>query len=586
MRTVTGRKVRVQPTLFMVLAVVAGLTIPVRLARASHAPGATTGRTGAGSFGSGYTLAPALMGGGADQPDALPNASLTLPDPLGGAVATLDPQVESTYYISSLVFSPLLALNQHNQVAANAATSMTVSPDGKTYTFTLRRGMEYSDGKAVTAQDYAYAIKRACDPAVDGQFSNVLFVVVGCRAWRTADTAALPVARLHALAAAVDDAIKAVDTYTLRIQLLHPAGYFPYVMTTWITYPSRADLVKAGGPNWWKNPAYYIGNGPFKVVSWTPQKQWVLARNDHYFRGKPGIATWIYRDVPSSETALLAYKEGQLDQTYLTANLVPIVQHDRRLEAQFSLLDGAGTRYLAFNSAVPPFNNLKVRQAFAYALNRRQLINQLGGSVLSPAGTFLYPGIAGYQDRVQQTYNPVKARQLLAQAGYPDGQGFPKVPIPLANDSLPLTEYFAQLFKQVLGVTIVPVSMDDAQFQSLLANRSPNLKLYFTGWNQDYPHPQDWLTLGFGNNSAFAPLGWNDVHFNALVNKADALPITEATPLYQEADAYLTEQAPAAFLFHTKWPQLIAPSVKGYDPHPVAGYDFFDEQPEKLYRTK
>jgi oligopeptide transport system substrate-binding protein len=587
-QTRNGRVVRKHRSLVARLSVVALAVLITGAGLAAHGSGSASA-SALNATGGAYKLAPALMGGGASQPGANPNATLTMN--LVNEVTTADPQVESFVNeigISSKIFAPLLAVNQHLQVAANAATSLNVSPDGRTYTFTIRPGMTYSDGQPVTAQDYAFAIKRACSPVVAGNYSNILFDVVGCQAWRTADTSKVSKSKLREMEQTVSNAIKALDAHTLRIQLLKPAGYFPYVMATWVTYPSRPDLVKAGGANWWKNPKYYIGNGPFKVVSWKPRQQWVLALNESYFRGKPGIKTFIWKEVSSPETALLAYKQGQFDNIALDATLLPQVLGDPTLKQQLHRQVAATTFYIGFDNADKPFNDVRVRQAFAYAMNRQQYINQVANGVGKPAGQFLYPGIAGYQTTFVQTYDPVRAKSLLAQAGYPNGQGFPTLQLRYRNTSAAAKEratFWAQQFKQVLNVNIQPTPTDPAQLQKLLAARSPQLKIYLLGWVQDYPHPQDWLTLVFGNNSSLAPHGWNDPHFNALVNKADKLPIQEATPLYQQADAYLARMAPVAFSYYDEDLELVKPDVKGFVRYPTAAFDI-TWQPEKIYKTK
>lgn len=537
----------------------------------------------------GYALAPALMGAGASQPGALPNASLTLN--LGSEVTTADPQVLSVsneVAIAALVFSPLLTLNAHNQVAANAAERMAVSDDGRTYTFTLRPGMTYSDGTPVTAYDYAYAIARACSSVVNGLYSNILFAIRGCQAWRTADLSKTPQATLTALERTVDDAIKATGPRTLRIWLQRPAGYFPYVMTTWVTYPVRRDLAEHGGATWWKNPSNYIGNGPFKLVSWTPRQQWVFARNNRYFRGKPGLARIVYREVTNSQTALLAYRQGAFDMVGVPATQLPGVQQDATLASQLHRQVAPTTSFIAFDNADPPFNKLAVRQAFAAALNRRQYVERLNNGVGRPAGTLLYPGIAGYQTAVRQVYDPAKARRLLAQARYPNGRGFPTLQLPYFADDPAFKEratFWAAQIKQVLNVEVQPTPMDGTQLTALIGKRSPELKLYVYGWIQDYPHPQDWLSLVFGNDSPLAPRGWNDAHFNALVNQADMLPIGEATPLYRQADAYLARQAPVAFYTHGEALELIKPNVRGYVRYPTDPFDVI-YQPEKIYETQ
>ncbi len=530
-------------------------------------------------------LAQIAMAPGSEQADADPNATLTLN--LGSEITTGDPQVLAflnEIEISSKIFSPLLALNEENRPAAHAAESVTLSPDGKTYTFTLRSDMTYSDGVPVTAANYAYAIKRGCSPEVAGDYSNILFAIVGCEEWRGADPAAADLAQLEA---SVDESISALDDRTLRIQLKFAAGYFPYVMATWITFPSREDLVEAGGPDWWMDPTRYVGNGPFKLVSWTSGQEWRFERNETYFKGVPGIQTLVYREVDSPETELLAYQQGEFDLIGPSSSLFPQIQADPTLSQQLQRQVGASTFFMAFNNAAAPFDDVRVRQAFASALNRDQYINQIANGVGRPATTFLYEGIPGYQTDVQQTFDPVRAKQLLADAGYADGEGFPTLQLRYASDSAAAQQvatYWAQNILQVLSVTIEPTPMDVAEIQRLRTERDPSLILYTANWFEDYPHPQNWLSLVFGPGSTRSPLGWDNAEFNDLVTQADQLPIEEAIPLYQQADALLTEQAPVAFYLHGENLVLISPSLKGYVTYPTSVVDTV-YQMEKIYKT-
>jgi oligopeptide transport system substrate-binding protein len=530
-------------------------------------------------------LAEIPMAPGADQADADPEATLTLN--LGEEVDSADPQVFAflnEIEIGSKVFAPLLALNEENQVAAHAAERMDVSADGTVYTFTLREGMTYTDGQPVTAANYAYAIKRACDPEGAGNYSNILFDIVGCEDWRSADPADSATVELEA---AVDEAIVAVDDRTLEIRLNGPAGYFPYVMATWVTYPSRQDLVEAGGENWWGDPRYYVGNGPFRLVSWTEGQEWVFERNEDYFKGRPGIARLVYREVEAAETALLAYQQGELDVTGPSATQLPQVEADPVLSEELRRQIGANSYFMAFNNAAAPFDDVRVRQAFAYALNREQYVQQVSNGVGQPAGTFLYPGIPGYQERFQQTYDPERARQLLAEAGFPNGEGFPPQQLRYGADS-PASQqaatFWSQNLRDVLGVEIQPTPIDSTELQSLRTNRDPSLIIYTSNWFEDYPHPQNWLSLVFGPGSTRSPLGWDDPTFNDLVRRADALPLEEAVPLYEEADAYLAEQAPVAFFVRGESLVLIKPNVQGYVTYPTNVFDTV-YQFEKVYKT-
>lgn len=337
-------------------------------------------------------LAEIPMNPGSEQAGAVPGATMTLN--LGGEVTTIDPQV--TWFvneigIASKVYVPLLQLDEQNALADGGAGAVTVSDDGMVYTFQIREGMTYSDGQPVTAANYAYAIKRACSPVVAGNYSNILYAVDGCQAWREADPAA---AGTSALEAAFDEAVVAIDDRTLEVHLAFAAGYFPFVMTTWVTYPVREDLV-GDDPEWWRTVENYVGNGPFRLTSHVEDQEWVFERNDSYFRGAPGIQTLRYRIVTSPETSLLAYKQGEFDLLGPSSTQLPQIEGDPALSAQLLRSVGASTSYIGFNNVAAPFDNLLVRQAFAAALNREQYVDQVLNGVNVPAGTFLHQGVPG-----------------------------------------------------------------------------------------------------------------------------------------------------------------------------------------------
>ncbi|MDQ3614002.1 MAG: ABC transporter substrate-binding protein, partial [Chloroflexota bacterium] len=336
---------------------------------------------------------------------------------------------------------------------------------------------------------------------------------------------------------------------------------------------------------WWRNIENYIGNGPFIVTSHTENQEWVFERNDDYFRGAPGIQTLIYREIDSPETEFLAYQQGEFDLIGPSSTLLPQIEADPELSEQLQRTIGASTFYMAFNSLSEPFDDVLVRQAFAAAMNREQYINQISNGVNVPAGTFLYEGIPGYQTEYQQTYDVELAQQLLADAGYPGGEGFPAQQLYYNSESAIAQQqatFWSQNFQQDLGVTIEPTPIDVAQLQELRTNRDPSLIFYLGNWFEDYPHPQNWLSLVFGPGSTRSPLGWDNEEYNALVTEADTLPLEEAIPLYQEADALLAEQAPVAFYMHGESLVLINPALQGYVTYPTTIVDT-RYQIEKIY---
>lgn len=521
---------------------------------------------------------------GSEQPDAIEDATMTLN--LGNEVTTIDPQV--TWFvieigIASKVYVPLLQLNEENLVADGGADAVTASEDGTMYTFHIRDGMTYSDGEPVTAGDYAYAIKRACSPVVAGNYSNILYAVDGCQAWREAEAGS---AEADELEAAIDESVVALDDQTLEIHLGFSAGYFPYVMTTWVTYPVREDLV-GDDPDWWRNVENYVGNGPFRLVEHVEDQSWTFERNDTYFRGAPGIQTLEYRIVTSAETEFLAYQQDEFDLLYPSSTFLPQIESDPELSAQLQRTVGASTYYIGFNNAAEPFDDVLVRQAFAAAMNREQYINQVLNGVNVPAGTLLHEGVPGYQTEYQQEFDPERAAQLLADAGYPDGEGFPTLQLYYNGESAvsqKIVTFWTQNFSDVLGVTIEPTPIDVAQLSSMIATRDPELVIWFNFWLEDYPHPQNWLSMVFGPGSTIAPLGWDNQEFFDLVDEADALPLDEALPLYTEADMLLAEQAPVAFTIHGEELVLIDPQVQGYVTYPTTIVDM-RYQIEKIYKV-
>jgi oligopeptide transport system substrate-binding protein len=585
----TGGGATAVPTTGTEMGPTAAATMPQGGGTATTGPAATGTMGNQGNQGQqGTALAP-LLAAGSPPANADPNGEATFW--LGSDPDNIDPQVESDVTaidVSSQVFAPLLTLTPDNKVAQNAAESYTLSKGGTVYTFKIRQHT-YSDGKPVTAGNFAWAMKRACDPAIEGRYSNILYDISGCQEWREADTTKVSGDALKKLAATLDQSIKALDDRTLQITLKRPANYFPYVMTTWVTYPTRQDSVQQDPKTWWEKPNLYIGNGPFKMTAYTPRQRFVFERNDSYFRGKPGLARMNFAINPEDPAAAItAYKTGELDIAGVATTLYPTVQQ-QGLENQLIRQEGTCTFYIGMNNGMPPFNNEKVRQAIAAGFNREQYLRQVTNNLGKAYGTFMPPSIPGSQQQTQQTFDLARAKQLLSEAGYPNGQGFPALKLPYSNASgasKARAVHVAQQLKQNLGLNITPEPTDPEKLSNMLYVKANNPPLYILGWCSDYPHPQDWVSLVFANNSVQAPQGWNDPQFNALVNKADRTPTLEqALPLYAQADAYLAQKAPVAFFWVSEDLVLVKPNIKGYLKYPGDPIGI-TRASEKLYKTK
>lgn len=522
---------------------------------------------------------------GSEHPDADPEGLLTLN--LGTEVSSADPAVAyqlSDVEIATKVFAPLLALTENNEIGDSGADRVLVSADGRTYHFKIREGLMYSDGTPVTAEHYANGIKRSLDPVVQGNYSSVLYGITGAEAWRSADPADANIAELRAV---VDESVSAIDEQTLQVKLDYAAGYFPFVMSLWIAVPIRDEQIGGDEENWWKDINQYVGNGPFKVVSWTEGQEWTLERNEHYFRGLPGIKTLAYRQVTSPETEFLAYQQGELDFIYIYPSHLRNVEADERLVDQLVRSQSPSTNYLWLNNDREPFNDRRVRQAVSFALDREAYIRQIQEGVGKPAGSLLYEGIAGYQTDYQQHYDADLARELLAEAGFENGAGFEPIKYYYGSDSAASQQratYWSQALKQELNIDVEPTPMDAVQLQTMRTNKDPELQIGAGYWYEDYPHPQNWLTMLFGENSPRKPDGFENQEFFDLLREADSLPIDEATPLYEQADAILCEETPYIFFMHGEELSLCANRVQGYVRSPTSVLSMM-YQAEKIYLT-
>jgi oligopeptide transport system substrate-binding protein len=282
---------------------------------------------------------------------------------------------------------------------------------------------------------------------------------------------------------------------------------------------------------------------------------------------------------------LQRHPQPEFDMISLDPTQLPQVQADPTLSQELKRTVAANTFWFSFDVAVKPFDNLQVRQAFAAAVNREQYIKQITNGVGVPAGTLLYPGNPAYQSTCQQTYDPDKAKKLLADGGFPDGKDFPTQQLRYVADdaaSQVWATFFSRNLKHVLGVAIEPSSIDATELQSLRNHRDPSLVFGIGEWWEDYPHPQNWLSLVFGPR---AIKFWSDPEFDELCARADKLPIGQAIPIYQEADAYLAEQAPAVFYMHTENLTLIKGDLQGYITYPTSVVDL-NFQAEKIDKTK
>ncbi|MBI2866319.1 MAG: peptide ABC transporter substrate-binding protein [Chloroflexi bacterium] len=503
---------------------------------------------------------------GTPSPSAATTGELRL---LGVDPPTLDPHlagdVDSATYIVE-VFSGLVTLDRELQIIPDIAQSWD-SPDGVTYTFRLRPGVRFHNNKLVTAQDFKYSFERACDPrTLSTTADTYLGDIVGCKD------------KLNGRAREVRG-VEALDDSTLRITIDAPKVYF----LAKLTYPTAFVLDEANvrsGSAWTARPN---GTGPFKLQEWRPGERLVLARNPAYYRGPAKLER--VRFILSGGSSITMYENNEIDVsgvglTDIDRALDPANPLNRELVTGNELSVG----YIGFNTSKPPFDDVKVRQAFNYAVDKRKIVSVVLKDLVEPAAGILPPGIPGYSQDIQGLeFDPAKATQLLAESKYGSAQGLGRVviTIPGTGAALPPTsDAIIQQWKDNLGVT---VEIQQVEFATFLQDMNRGIfQAFEIGWIADYPDPQNFLDLLFHSGSMENRTFFSDPAVDRLLDLA-RVEKDEAARLriYRQAEQLIVEKAPWLPLWHARGYILVKPWVKGWFVSPLVLPFFKDISLEK-----
>ena len=506
---------------------------------------------------------------------------------LGGEPAQIDPNLASwaaERSVIGLVFEGLLGFNQDLTLKAIVADAIPtvanggISADGKTYTFKIKSAATWSDGTKVTAQQFEYSIKRMLNPDLAAEYASFYWIIKGGQAYYSAVSATA--AEKATLKAAVG--VTAVDASTLRITLERSSPTFLQLMALWPVYPVREDVITANGATW-TEAGKYVGNGPFILKEWVHQDHMTFTPNTNYWGTKPKLTKITYKMITDINAAFAAYKNNELDITAPPGGTEKTVLADPVLSKEVVRYAELVTFAMQFNVTVAPFNNVKVRQAFSAAIDRSIYIDKIRNGVGQVALSWIPPGMPGYDPAANQYgFNPTKAKQLLAEAGYPNAVGLPTVKFQYANtgSNPQLAEFLQEQLRVNLGVTLVLEPMESKAF-SQMVNEEKHTWAFF-GWGADYPDPDNWLPEIFGTGGGVNHTLYSSAAFDAKMAQAMAeLDNTKRLALWAEAQKIALEDAPIVTLFHRERFVLVKPWVKGLKTTgmdgQIAGDQFYNE---------
>ena len=516
---------------------------------------------------------------------------------LGTEPAAIDPAITQGIPEANIilqVFDGLTRIDDKNMPQPAIAKSWTVSADLKTYTFTLRDAT-WTDGTPVTASDFEYAWIRALTPELAAAYAYQLYYVRGGQAFNTSiksgtkyyvqavDAKGNPLTKkvggkdvpVPNMAKEIDPSkdvgVKALDAKTLEVVLESPTVYF-LNLTAFPTLMPVCKAVVSANDKWAADITTYVTNGPFKLIEWSHNEKMVFEKNATYWdKDKVKLTKITYYMVEDESTALSMFQSGQLD----ASSTVPISELPKLVTSgDAQILPYLGTYYYMFNVTKKPFNDVRVRKALTLAINRKGITESItqGGQI--PALAYVPYGIADalpgsdFRKTSQESFykdnDIATAKALLAQAGYPNGKGFPAFTL-LYNTSQAhksIAEAIQQMWNKNLGITC---TLKNEEWGVYLDDRTNlNYTVARAGWIGDYMDPNTFLDMfvtGGGNNGT----GWSNKSYDALIAKAKATtdPKARMATLHAAEKILMTDMPILPIYYYTN-PVLLKKTIKNF----------------------
>ncbi|WP_223258382.1 peptide ABC transporter substrate-binding protein [Thermogemmatispora tikiterensis] len=486
------------------------------------------------------------------QPLAAAQQVLIFPNVGTKDISTLDPAQgpdANSALAVSMLYSGLVRTTADLSVVPDQAT-WQVSPDQRVYTFHLKPGITFSDGTPITAQTYVFTLTRQLLPEVKSPIASFFEGFIE-------GAAEVAAGKSRTLSG-----VRALDNQTLQITLTRPTPFFLEVLTNPLFDPLNPALIqKYGQVNWASQAAgNAIGSGPFMVKSWLHAVKMVLVPNPHYYGPRPRLREVDMLFVSDPATAFKAYEAHQYSFIW---NIPPDELVRARQMPGFIQRALLQTDLLFFYTRKPPFDKTAVRQAFAYAIDKKTLAHAIFKDAVLPANTIIPPGMPGYQANYAGIpYDRAEARRLL-QSVYPDIRTMPPVVFTYPSSQVSQSEAAAlqQMWQSALGLQVRLQGMDLTTYNDELSKHL--VQMGFIQWTADFPDPYDWLTLNLTSGSPNNNGEWSNPQFDRLVAQADQESGEARLRTYNEAERVAIEDVGWLPLDHQALAAVIPPWLHG-----------------------
>jgi oligopeptide transport system substrate-binding protein len=484
---------------------------------------------------------------------------------VGSEPRTLDPQeaqgVTEHHIIMSMIEGLVApSIDDQAKVVPGMADRWEHNEDSSIWTFHIGKDRKWSDGEPVKAGDFVFSYKRMLTASFGAQYAENLFILKGA-----ADYYSGKITDFDQVG------VKALDDQTLRIELVGPTPYLLSMVQhdSWLPVCPTA-ILKFGAidtrDSKWTRAENYVGNGPFKMKGWYPNDVIEVVRNPLYWDAANVKLNGInFYSIENANTEERAFQAGQLHKT----GQVPLdkVPYYRRVHPELIRVDPyEGVYFYRLNVARKPLDNQKVRLALNLAVDRDAIVKNILREDQKPATGYTPPGMGNYQPLNMITYDPARARQLLAEAGYPNGKGFPKFTIHFntSESHRAIAEAIQQMWKEELNID---VGLENQEWKVYLdTQNNKNYDLSRSAWIGDFMDPVTFLsmwTTGNGNNNT----NWGSPKFDALIEQAARTgdPTVRFKVLRDAEDLFLNE-LPVVLIYWYTDTYLIRPSVQNWNP--------------------
>lgn len=471
---------------------------------------------------------------------------------------TLDPAISndmaSHLYIMQ-IFSGLVRLNDKLQVVPDIAEKWQKSQDGKTYTFYLRPGVKFHDGREVKASDFKYSWERACNPDTGSQTAaTYLGDIVGAQDVLVGKAKEI-------------SGIKVIDDYTLEVTIDAPKAYF----LCKLTYPTAFVLEETNlepRNDWWHQPS---GTGPFKLKEWKQGQLLVLEQNELYYGERAELKQVAFHLLAGVPMAM--YEKGEIDVAPVFRDYIDTVMDEAGpFHQELAITPQLSLSFIGFNASKAPFDDASIRRAFCYAVDKKPLVELTLGDMVRKAEGILPPGMPGYNEDLEGIgYDVEEAKELIAASKYGDVSNLPPITLTVSGYGGNIPAYLGAIiqdWRQNLGVEVSVRQLEPEDFIYNLIEEKD--EMFILAWVADYPDPHNFLHNLFHSEAETNFFDYSNPELDSLLDRAaieqdDAIRLS----IYHEAEQKIVDEAPCLPLWFGTNYVLVKPYVKGYVLNPL-----------------